>query len=287
MRVVVLSGKGGTGKSCVASSLALCAGAKKKLVLVDADADCPNQHLLFKGKILRREEVYASKIAVIIEEKCKLCLQCTEVCQFNAIRKRGSKIFIDPLACEGCGACVIACRENALKLAPKFTGELVVKITNKFPLVYGRLKPGEAGSGKLVHKLRAMGDEIAKKENAETVLVDAPAGIGCPVIAAVAGCEYAIGVIEPTPASIINLERALEVAKHFKIPYGVVLNKEGISGKYEGRIRRKFGKKLLASIPYDKEISILLAKGIPPAEGKGEGAKALRELGKVAGFLNY
>lgn len=278
MKLVILSGKGGTGKSTITSSLALSLSKEKKLVLVDADADCPNQHILFPGKLIRKEPLKITKIAVVDQSKKINSKKPEEVCRFDAIKVTNETATIDRFKCEGCGACAIVC-PDAISLQPKLSGELIVKQTDNFPLVYGKLEPGESGSGKVVFEAKKAAEEIART-NAELTLIDAPAGIGCPVIAAVTGCNYAIGVVEPTPASIANLERALEVVDHFKIPFSVVMNKQGISEKYEKMIVEKFKDKLIASIPYDEEIPHLLAEGIPPIKGNGEAAKSLKKLVK-------
>lgn len=286
MKVAILSGKGGTGKSSFTSSLAL-GMSKKNLVLVDADVDCPNQHILFPGETLRKEPLYVSKIAVFDESRRVPSSRCAEVCRFGAMEIIDGKAVIDRIKCEGCGACVLACPE-ALKLVPKLGGEMVVKETQHFPLVYGRMEPGESGSGRVVFEVKKVADEIAKERGAALTLVDAPAGIGCPVIAAVTGCDYAVGVVEPTPASIANLERALEVVKHFRIPFSVIINKEGISEKYGKKIAERFGRRLIARIPYDEEVPRLLAHAIPPIRGEGEGAKGFQEaveaVEKVLGY---
>lgn len=278
MKIAILSGKGGTGKSSFASSLAL-ALAEKRMVLVDADVDCPNQHILFSGSIVHKKALHLSKV-VVAEEGKNISSRCAEVCRFDAIKIISNKAIIDRIKCEGCGACALVC-PDALKLVPKLTGELIVKQTKNFPLVYAKLEPGESASGRLVFEVKKAADDIAKEKNAEMVLVDVAAGIGCPVIAAVTGCNYAIGIVEPTPASISNLERVLEVVRHFNIPYSVVMNKAGISEKYEKQISELFGEKLIATIPYDEEIPHMLADGIPPVCGKGKGAKALKESVKA------
>ncbi len=275
MKLVILSGKGGTGKSSFSSSLALGI-SDRKVVLVDTDVDCPNQHILFPGKVLRREPLRVSKIAVFDDSKRIQSMRCAEVCRFDAIKIEDGRAIIDKKRCEGCGACVIAC-PGALKLVPKLTGELVVKYTEHFPLVYGKLEPGESGSGRVVFEVKKVADEIAKEKDAELTLVDAPAGIGCPVIAAVTGCDHAIGIVEPTKASMANMQRALDVVRHFNIPYSVVLNKAGISEKYEKKIKDEFGDRLIGAIPYDDEVPRLLADGVPPIRGKGKGAEGFKK----------
>lgn len=275
MKIVILSGKGGTGKSCVTSALA---SVLDSVVLVDADVDCPNQHLLFRGKETSRRPFSASKLAVI-GDNSPLDKDYSGICQFGAIKRRGDSLYVDETRCEGCGACVIAFPELEIKLKPKNSGELITKETEKFPLVYGKLIPGESGSGRVVFEIKKIADEIAREKGIPLTLIDAPAGIGCPVIAAVTGCDYAIGVVEPTPASIANLERALKVVEHFNIPFSIIMNKVGISEKYEKKIKEMFGNRFAAEIPYDEEIPHLLAEGIPPLNGKGKAAQSLRELG--------
>jgi MinD superfamily P-loop ATPase len=274
MQVAIVSGKGGTGKSCVASALALASG---NCVFVDADVDCPNQHLLFKGRQMQRKWFSASKIAVIGNNRPGN-RDYGAACEFRAIARKGDRLAVLETRCEGCGACSVAFPELDIRLAERKSGETMITETKLFPLVHGRLVPGMAGSGKVVFELKRMARGIASRQGLEDILIDAPAGIGCPVISALAGCDHAIGVVEPTPASISNLERALDMARHFDIPFLVVMNKQGISKSNEREIARRYGRRLVASIPYDEEVPRLLAKGKPPSLGSGAAAKALREM---------
>ncbi len=292
MNIAIVSGKGGTGKSSLTSSLAFALSEKKKIVLVDADSDCPNQHIFFPGKKTKETPISVSKTALVDAKKCSGCGKCVDACQFGAVALAHGVAEIDGFRCEGCGACAVVCPEKAISLRPERSGNLIVVRTNfrrnlaalelansntktkNFPLVYARLLPGRSGTGKMVYNARKLAEKIAEKTAAGLVLVDAPPGIGCPVIASIAGCDYVIGVVEPTPTSMTNLERALKVVEHFGIPYFVVMNKTGLSEKHENVIRRKFGKRLLASIPYDEEVPKLLARGIPPINGQGPAAKA-------------
>ncbi|MFA5050354.1 MAG: ATP-binding protein [Candidatus Micrarchaeia archaeon] len=280
MKIVILSGKGGTGKSVITSSLAVELSKEFKIVLVDADADCPNQHILFKGRIIKKEPIQASKTAILDIKKCSLCKTCINVCQFGAIKEYGKEITIDPMKCEGCGACTYVCPKNAIKLWPKINGYLIIKKTKKFSLVYGKLLPGESASGKVVFEAKKAGENISQKENSDLILIDSAAGIGCPVIASITGSNYVIGVVEPTQTSIRNLERALEVVKHFGVPYSIVMNKVGISKEFEEKIENEFGDKIIGKIPYDDNIPYLLAEGIPPVLGKGISKEKLKEFTK-------
>lgn len=283
MKIVVLSGKGGTGKSCVTSSIAI---QLDSCILVDADVDCPNQFILFKGNEILRKKFSVSKYAVIGINKPQQ-KNYEKICEFKAIKKTEGKLNILETRCEGCGACSLAFPELNITLVPRNSCEIAVIETEKFPLVYGKLEPGQAGSGKVVFEIKRIADEIATKRGIQNMLVDAPAGIGCPVIAAVTGCQYAIGVVEPTPASIANLERALEVVDHFSIPYNIIVNKKGMSQKHEKEIEEKFGNLIIAEIPYDEEIPRMLAEGIPPSLGKCRGSEALIKMAsKVACFIS-
>jgi len=282
MKIAIVSGKGGTGKSCATSAIALELG---RCVLVDADVDCPNQFLLFKGKEKSRNGFSASKLAVIGNNQ-PADRDYGKVCEFGAISSEGGKLRIIETRCEGCGACSLAFPELGISLKPRRSGDVVVVDTDTFPLVYGKLAPGEAGSGKVVFELKRIAQDIASSKGIEDTIIDAPAGIGCPVIAAVSGCDRVIGVVEPTPSSLANLERVLEIANHFGIPYSVVLNKKGISAAYEKKISRRFGHLLISEIPYDENVPRMLADGVPPSTGKGIAAMSLKGMAKrMAGLL--
>jgi MinD superfamily P-loop ATPase len=277
MKIVILSGKGGTGKTSVAASLAVALSQKYKILLVDADVDCPNEHLVFEGKEIEKKDVYASKLAVVKKEIPYE--ECEGICQFDAIKNVSGKAVINPRVCEGCGACAVAC-PDAFELKDIKSGEMIIYQGKKFNLVSGKLLPGEKNSGKVVHEIRKKADEVEKKENIGVVLIDSAAGIGCPVIASVMGCNYAIAVVEPTPASISSVKRALEVVKHFAIPYSIVINKVGLSKENEDRIRKELGENVIGEISYDEELPKLLANKIPPIRGKGKAAEALKNISK-------
>lgn len=282
MKIVILSGKGGTGKTSVAASLAISLSSKYRILLVDADVDCPNEHIIFEGEEKEKKDVYASKLAVV--KKQIPYEKCEGICQFGAIKSVNGKAVVDTRSCEGCGACSIAC-PDAFELKDIRTGEMIIYHGKEFNLVSGKLLPGEKNSGKIVHEIRKKADEIAKQENADIILVDSAAGIGCPVIASVMGCNYAIAVVEPTPASISSMKRALEVVKHFAIPYSLVINKVGLSKENEDRIRKELGEIVIGEIPYDEELPKLLANKIPPIRGKGISADALNNISENIGKI--
>lgn len=260
--ITIFSGKGGTGKTTVSSSLAVMLSRERKIAVADCDVDAPNLGLSLGLK----EKDYSSFInlkasekAELIKEKCTGCKKCLNVCSFNAIKwdkKQNIPVF-DDLLCEGCGTCVIVCPENAIKLRKVENATISVGKAYGFGIVSGQLKMGESGSGRIVMEVKRKAMEIARKENAELILVDSAAGIGCPVIASVNGSDYVIAVTEPTPSALSDLKRGLKIVNHFGIPCGVVINKYDINKEFSNKIE-KFANKnkipILGKIPYNKEF---------------------------------
>jgi MinD superfamily P-loop ATPase len=268
MKIVIASGKGGVGKSMLASALAMLFAQRRKVVAVDCDVDAPNLHLWLgeDEKWDRVEKISTSERAVIDLKKCNLCGKCIEICAFNALsishRAAGiasgdarQSLVINHFFCEGCGACEVVCPQKAIKMRQVKNAEVRIKRdVCGFPLVSAQLYPGETGSGKVVDQIR----EKAEGFEYEVMVLDAPAGTGCPVIAAVNGADFAILITEPTPSGFSDLRRVLTVVKHFKVPYGVVVNKWDInpdkSSKIENWAFRQTQGKLLGKIAYDKRI---------------------------------
>ena len=260
--ITIFSGKGGTGKTTVSSSLAVMLSRERKIAVADCDVDAPNLGLSLGLK----EKDYSSFInlkasekAELIKEKCTGCKKCLNVCSFNAIKwdkKQNIPVF-DDLLCEGCGTCVIVCPENAIKLRKVENATISVGKAYGFGIVSGQLKMGESGSGRIVMEVKRKAMEIARKENAELILVDSAAGIGCPVIASINGSDYVIAVTEPTPSALSDLKRGLKIVNHFGIPCGVVINKYDINKEFSNKIE-KFANKnkipILGKIPYNKEF---------------------------------
>ena len=249
-KIVVASGKGGVGKSMLASSLALLFSKNKKIVACDCDVDAPNLGLwLGVTDYDERKKISTSEKARVVDQK-SLDDEVLEVCRFGAIKKVNGKYIINPLLCEGCGTCKILYPE-AIEIKPVRNGELRVKWTKYgFPLVSGQLFPGETGSGKIVEQLRKKAEEFEY----DIMILDSAAGIGCPVIASIRGCDYVVLVTEPTPSGFSDLKRILEVITHFNLPYGVVINKWDINPHFSDRIRKWAGDKFLGEISYDKKV---------------------------------
>ncbi|MBW2980518.1 ATP-binding protein [Candidatus Woesearchaeota archaeon] len=260
-KITVLSGKGGVGKSSITASLAVLLAKKKKIVVADCDVDAPNLALVLGLKdkdFTKWEKVQTSEKAVVIKSKEIDCERIEDVCYFNAISCKNKKVIIDKLLCEGCGACELIDPKGAIKLVKVNNGKIGFGETRYgFKIASGQLKIGESGTGKIVTLVRMKAQQIAKQENAETILVDAAAGIGCPVIASVVGSDYVIAVTEPTPSAFSDLGRALSVVRNFGIKAGIVINRHDINKPFTKKIEnfaKKEGIQVLGKIPYDKRF---------------------------------
>ncbi|MBN2477779.1 ATP-binding protein [Candidatus Micrarchaeota archaeon] len=272
-KIVVLSGKGGVGKTSIAASLAVLASEDKKIIAVDCDVDAPNLSLILglKEEDMEKEEIETSVKAEVDREKCIGCGKCERICNFSAVHLKEKKAEINKFLCEGCGACELVCPVNAITSHPVKNGWIGRgKSRYGFPVVSGHLKMGESGSGKVVEEVKKTA-EINK--DAELMMIDASAGIGCPVIASVKGTDYGIIVGEPTPASLSDLKKAAEVLEHFGIKYGAVINRCDINNEnYEkmGAYLKEKNIEILGEIPYDKIFVDSIMKLVPPAELKKE-----------------
>ncbi len=258
-KIAVASGKGGVGKSLLASSLAMLFSQDKKVVAVDGDVDAPNLHLwLGQSEIWdRTEKVSTNERAIIDLKKCNGCGKCVEICAFKAIKMINGKPQVDPFFCEGCGACEAVCPVKAITLERIENAEIKTKKNvHGFPLISAQLYPGQTGSGKIVDEIK----KRAEKHNYDIMMVDSPAGTGCPVIAALNGIDFAVLITEPTPSGFSDLKRVLTVVNHFKIPYGVVINKWDINKDVSKEIREWSKDKFLGEIDYDKRVFQAIAQ---------------------------
>ena len=222
-QIVVISGKGGTGKTSVVAALASIANNK---VLADCDVDAADLYLIFEPKI--REEIgfSASKVATIDKEKCIECGQCLRACRFKAINK---DFVIDPVACEGCGLCFHLCPTQAIDLKLKSSGSYFVSSTRTGTMVHAKLGIAEENSGRLVTLVRKKARELATVEKSDYIIIDGSPGIGCPVIASLTGVDLALIVTEPTLSGAHDLERVVKLARHFQIKTAVCINKYDIN----------------------------------------------------------
>jgi len=268
MRIVVASGKGGVGKSMLASALAMLYAKENKVVACDCDADAPNLGLWLGVEDYDSvEKVSTSSRAVIDYGKCVNCGKCAETCRFNAIKMQEGKPVANYFLCEGCGACELVCPQKAITMKSVQNGAVRVRRNaSGIPLYSGQLFPGETGSGKIVEEIR----KRAEKEEHEVMVLDAAAGIGCPVIASVRGCDRAVLVTEPTPSGLADLKRALTLVEHFNLPYQLVVNKWDANKETTAAIEEEFGEKVIGKLSYDRKVidSIVRLKPILESDSK-------------------
>lgn len=258
--IVIISGKGGTGKTSITASFAVLAGPA---VVADCDVDAADLHLVLSPSVRERHEFRSGHEAVIRPEECTGCGVCRASCRFGAVLldggpKEGAGYSIDPVACEGCGVCVRFCPENAIDFRERLCGEWMVSETRCGPMVHARLGVAAENSGKLVSTVRREARRIAEEKGHGLVLVDGPPGIGCPVIASVTGASQVLVVTEPTVSGEHDLERVLSLARHFGIPAWVCVNKWDLNGDVaerieEGAIRR--GARVAGRIRYDPAVT--------------------------------
>ncbi len=217
--VVILSGKGGTGKTTLTAALAALADGP---VICDTDVDAANLHLLLHPQILEAHEFIGGSKAAIRAAECTECGLCLRHCRFQAIRP---DFVVEEWACEGCKVCVQVCPEQAIDFDPVPVGEYFFSQTAYGPLIHGRLYPGGENSGKLVTMVRRRAQETAAQENRELILVDGPPGLGCPVIASLTGATHVLLVTEPTVSGQHDLQRLLDLIRSFKLPAAVIINR--------------------------------------------------------------
>jgi MinD superfamily P-loop ATPase len=269
--ITILSGKGGVGKSSITASLALMISKDKKIICADCDVDASNLPLVLGVEETDYDELKPistnQKVSFDLE-KCNSCKKCFEACYFNAIGWKENMPYLKEFSCEGCGACEIVCPSNAIKLIEIKNATLGhAKTKYGFTIVSAQLGIGESGSGKVVTEVKKKAMDIAK--DAEILLVDSAAGIGCPVIASVVGSDYVIAVTEPTPSGFEDMKRALKMVEHFNIPYGIIINRHDINTEMTEEIV-EFAKQnnieILAKIPYDKSFVDALVKLTPIIE---------------------
>jgi MinD superfamily P-loop ATPase len=279
--LVILSGKGGTGKTTVAAALAHLAAQEARLVLADADVDAANLELVVGVEIEARHEFHGGKEAIVDPALCTACGRCAEACRFGAV-VAGETYAVDDVLCEGCAVCLYQCPAEAIRMEEALDGSWFLSRSRYGPLVHGTLRAGRENSGKLVALVKQEARRLAEETGAELLLVDGPPGIGCAVIASMSGAGLALVVTEPTVAGFHDLERIVGVAQHFQVPVLVCLNKADLSSQQAKSIERfcaDEGIELLGRIPFDPAVTRAMVQGRPiTADGSGPAAEALREL---------
>jgi MinD superfamily P-loop ATPase len=253
----VLSGKGGTGKTTLTASFATLS---KDLVVTDCDVDAADLHLLLQPREMSKQEFKGSKKAVIDKSKCTRCEECGKSCRFNAIEN----FTVNSILCEGCGVCAYVCPEHAINLEERVSGCAFISKTRFGYMTHAQLGTAEENSGKLVTLVRQNAVQIAKMEGKNLVLIDGPPGIGCPAIASINGVDLAILVTEPTLSGLHDLERILNVAKHFGVPSLVCINMYDINKENTERITefcRQNSVELGGKIPFDPIVTEAMVAG--------------------------
>ncbi len=260
MIVSVASGKGGTGKTLIATSLAISLKNRVAVQLLDCDVEEPNDHIFLKPTIDKTETV-GIPVPVVDEAKCTRCGRCAEVCAFNAIAVLGEYVMTFPQLCHGCGACSYLCPEKAITEENRETGVIETGGVDGIAFVLGRLTVGEAMAPPIIRKVKE------KIKNNGIVIIDAPPGTSCPVVESVKGSDFCLLVTEPTPFGLNDLKLAVETMRELDIPCGVVLNRAGNGDETVADYCRLENVPLLMTIPLDMEIARLYSRGVTLAEG--------------------
>lgn len=278
--IVVLSGKGGTGKTTLLGSMACLAENK---VLADCDVDAADLHLLLAPDHRSENAFYSGVKARVVAEKCTGCGTCQELCQFEAIDVQTSTT-VNTMACEGCGVCAYFCPEQAIHLLKNHCGTWYLSDTDYGPLVHAQLFAGEENSGKLVSFVKRQARQVAEEMDAQLILVDGAPGIGCPVIASLAGTDAIVAVTEPTLSGWHDLERVLDLADHFQVAAFVCLNKWDLNPQMAEALAvhcRERSVEILGRIPFDPAVVTAQLAGLPVVLTDCQAATAIKALWSV------
>jgi MinD superfamily P-loop ATPase len=275
--IVIISGKGGTGKTSVVAAFASFAGKK---VLCDADVDAADLHLIMNPEIRERHDFQSGYTAVINQDKCTQCGLCRELCRWDAISE---EFVVDGIECEGCGVCTYFCPEKAIDFPLNTCGEWYLSDTRFGPMAHARLGIAEENSGKLVTLIRQQGKKLAEEKGLELLITDGPPGIGCPVIASLGGAAGVLIVSEPTVSGRHDMQRVSELAAFFKIPAMLCVNKFDLNPEQGEAIEayaKEKGVRVVGRIPFDPAFTKAMVQGQTIAEfdSDSEGCRAARQI---------
>jgi MinD superfamily P-loop ATPase len=281
--LVVISGKGGTGKTSLTASFAVLAG---NAVIADCDVDAADLHLVLAPRVLERHEFRSGREAVIRMEECVGCGVCRDYCRFDAvrmIREADSRqtFIVDPVSCEGCGVCVRFCPVKAIDFPERVCGEWMVSETRCGSMVHARLGLAAENSGKLVSIVRREARRIAEQNGNGLIIVDGPPGIGCPVISSLTGASHVLVVTEPTVSGEHDLERVLALTKHFSIPTAICVNKWDINPEMTERIEkmaREADARIVGRIRYDSGVTKAQLRQLAVVEIDAPSAEDIRRV---------
>jgi len=275
--LVVVSGKGGTGKTSITAAFASLA---ENAVLCDADVDAADLHLLLAPRVETSTDFMGGGLATIRLDDCVACGRCLELCRFAAI---SAEYHVDPIACEGCGVCVDLCPEQAIDFPIKKCGEWYISSTRFGPMVHARLGIAEENSGKLVSQVRREATSVAEQRGLEMIITDGPPGIGCPVIAAISGATALLFVVEPTVSGLHDMRRVAELAGHFRLPGMVCINKYDLNQEMSREIAdyaTSHNLALVGRIPFDPVFTraMLVGKNVLEFEPDTEASRVIRQI---------
>ena len=276
--IVVISGKGGTGKTSLTACFAALA---KRSVISDCDVDAADLHLVLDPRIKERGDFSGGVVAEVDQDKCTRCGKCKEACHFAAIEVRDGRYYIDPVACEGCGVCKLVCKDSAVKTKPAINGEWYVSETRFGPMSHAKLGVAEENSGRLVTLVRQKAGGVVSEE-LKRIISDGAPGTGCPVIASLTGVDYALVVTEPTVSGLHDLRRILDVTRHFGVKTGVVVNKYDLNREITEQIKalvEGYQFDFLGVIPYDKNVTLAQMKKQSLVEyGRGIALENIKQI---------
>lgn len=283
--IVVISGKGGTGKTSLAASFAVLAHDP---VIADCDVDASDLHLILKPSVLEKQEFKSGNEAVIRAEDCTGCGLCRELCRFGAVQMSetqwGQTICrIDPVACEGCGVCVRFCPVQAIGFPERSCGSWMISDTRCGPMVHAQLGVAAENSGKLVSLVRREARRLASETERSLIIVDGPPGIGCPVIASLSGASMVVAVTEPTVSGEHDLERVLALTRHFGVPACVCVNKWDLNPDMTRKIEdhaRRAGARTAGRIRYDRSVTCAQMQERSVVEIESDAGRDIREIWK-------
>jgi len=277
--ILILSGKGGTGKTSLVGSIAALAANK---IMVDCDVDAADLHLLLAPRPRSENEFRSGVKAKINADRCSGCGLCVDLCQFEAITMGEQTAMIDSLGCEGCGVCAHFCPEQAIDLEENHCGSWYISDTDFGPLVHAQLFAGEENSGKLVSFIKKKARDLAEATAVDLIVIDGAPGIGCPVIASLSGVDTVLAVTEPTQSGWHDLERVLDLAVHFKVPAFVCINKWDLYPQMTEEIEASCaarGVTVLGRIPFDPGVVASQIQGVPVvSNAQSPAGAAIREI---------